>query len=131
MGSRIWRTHFAIPIVYPDPNASDFDESHRQGTDTVNIPRSHIHYSSGGQNSETYPIFVQSVVHLSNPKSYGQSQDFETATDLRYIESSKQTSESDMDAVTAYEPIQHPSSRQCDALERLKLTILQLKIFRN
>ena len=46
---------FYSPIIYTDPNATDFDESHTQGPDTVIIPRSHIHDSSDGQNREPRP----------------------------------------------------------------------------
>ena len=31
---------FDIPIIYTDPNAIDFDDSHTQGPDTVFVPRS-------------------------------------------------------------------------------------------
>ena len=52
---------FDIPIIYTDPNAIDFDESHTQGPDTVIVPRSYFHDSSDGQNRETCPISDPSV----------------------------------------------------------------------
>ena len=54
------------------------------------------------------------VVHPSNPKSHGQSQEVETATDLNHINSSKRTSESSTHIETAYEPMQQQPSRQSD-----------------
>ena len=45
---------FDIPIIYTDPNAIDFDDSHTQGPDTVIVPRSYFHDSSNGQNRETF-----------------------------------------------------------------------------
>ena len=39
---------FDIPIIYTDPNAIDFDDSHTQGPDTVIVPRSYLHDSSNG-----------------------------------------------------------------------------------
>ena len=70
------------------------------------------------------------MVHPSVPKLYGQNQNLETATYLRYNDSSNKNSELNTDVETAYEPIRHPSSRQCGPLQRLKLTILLLKKFR-
>ena len=63
---------FDIPIIYTDPNAIDFDESHTQGPDTVIVPRSYFHDSSDGQNRETCPTSDPTVLHPSNPKSHGQ-----------------------------------------------------------
>ena len=37
---------FDFRIIYTDPNASNFDESHRLGPDTVIVPRSWFHDSS-------------------------------------------------------------------------------------
>ena len=34
---------FDIPIIYTDPNAIDFDDSHTPGPDTVIVPRSYFH----------------------------------------------------------------------------------------
>ena len=64
---------FDIPIMYTDPNASDFDESHTQGPDNVIAPRSYFHDSSDGQNHEFCPVSDPSIVHSSNRKTYGQS----------------------------------------------------------
>ena len=52
---------FDFPIIYTDPNATDFDESLTQGPDTVIVPRSQFHDSSNGQNRETRPISDPSV----------------------------------------------------------------------
>ena len=62
----------------------------------------------------TCPVPDSFVVHPSIPKSYGQNQNLEIATYLRYFDSSNRKSDFDMDVEPAYEPIQHPSSRQCD-----------------
>ena len=56
---------FDFPIIYIDPNAIDFDESHTQGPDTVIVPRSYFHDSSDGQNRETCPITGPSVPPVS------------------------------------------------------------------
>ena len=109
-----------IPITYTDPIANDFDESQRQGPDTVLVPRFYFHHSSDGKNRETCSTLDPSVVHPSNPKSHGQSHDHETATDLRFTDSSKQTSESSTDAESAHEPIQHPLSRQKDPTSKVE-----------
>ena len=103
---------FDIPIIYNDPNANDFDESHIQRPDTVIFPRSYFRDSSGGQNRETCPICDPSTVHPSIPKSHGQNKDLETATHLRYTDISKQSSEINTDIETEYEPTEHPTSRQ-------------------
>ena len=72
---------------------------------------SHAH-SGHGENLETCTAPEPPVVHPSNPKSHHQSQDVETATDLRYRDSSKQTDESNADIETALEPVQNQQSRQ-------------------
>ena len=54
---------FDIPIIYTDPNATDFDDSHTQGPDTVIVPRSYFHDSQDGQNRETCPTFEPPTVH--------------------------------------------------------------------
>ena len=105
---------FDIPIIYTDPNASDFDESHTQGPHTVTVPRPFCYDSCDGQNRETCSNSDPSVVHRSDLKSHGQNQDLDTATELRQNDSSKQVSESKTDYETKYESIQHPSSRQSD-----------------
>ena len=74
-----WEAEFSghlvdIPIIYTDPNAIDFDESHTQGPDTVIVPRSFLQDSSDGQIWETCPTSDPSVAHPSNPKSNGQSE---------------------------------------------------------
>ena len=92
---------FDVPIIFTDPNAIEFDESYIQGPDTVIVPRSYFHDSSNGQNRETCRTSDPSVVHLSNPKSHGQSQDIETTTDLAHNDSSEKTSEPSTDTETA------------------------------
>ena len=66
---------FNTPIIYTDPNAIDFDESHTQGPDTVIVPRSYFHDSSDGQNWETCPTSDPTLPQTLQPKSNGQSQD--------------------------------------------------------
>ena len=105
---------FDIPIIYTDPNAIAFDESHTQGPHAVFVPRSYFHDSSDGQNKETRPISDPSMAHRSKPKSPGQSQDVETATDLGHNDSSEQISESSTDSENAYETTPQPTSRQSD-----------------
>ena len=78
------------------------------------VPRSYFHDSSDGQNREICPTSDPSVVHPSNFKSQGQSQDLETATDLHYSDSSKQTSKSSTEIETAYEAMQQLPLRQSD-----------------
>ena len=105
---------FDIPFIYTHPKASDFDESHTQGPDTGFVPRSNFHDSSYGQNRENCSISDPSVVHISNTKSHGESQKFETNSNLRHNDGSEQTSESNTGNETAYEPIQYPPPRQSD-----------------
>ena len=105
---------FDIPIIYTDPNAIDFDDSHTQGPDTVTVPRSNFHDSSDGQNRETCPNFDPSVIQPSNPRSKGHSQGIETTRDLAHKDSSEQTSEPSTDTETACEPMPQPPSRQSD-----------------
>ena len=113
---------FDVPIIYTDPNASDFDESHSQGPDTVTDPPSNFHYSSDCQNHENCPTSYSSIVHPSKPKSQGQRQDVETATDLRYNDNSTQASESNTDIETAYEPMQQRPSRRSDYLSTIGIS---------
>ena len=122
MGSGTWRHLFDIPIIYIDHNAIDFDGSHTQGPDTATVPRSYFHNSCDGQNLETCLTFDPSVVPPSNHKSHFQSQDVQTATDLRQNDSSEQTSESNTDNETAYEPMQHPPLRQIDPPSTIDIT---------
>ena len=117
--SLAWETElgghlFEIPIIYTDPRAIDFDESHTQGPDIGIVPRSYFHDSSDGQNRETGPTFDPSSVHPSNPKSHGQSRDIDTARDLCYNDLSTEARESNTDIETAYKPMQQAPSRQND-----------------
>ena len=105
---------FDIPILYTDPNATDFDESHTQGPDTVIVPRSYFHDSSNGQNRETRPISDPSVTRTLTPKSNGQSQDIETSTDLIQNDNAKHISESSTDAEFTCKPVTKPPSMQSD-----------------
>ena len=105
---------FDIPIIYTDPNAIDFDDSHTQGPVTVIVPRPYSHDSGDGQNRETCPISDPSIPQSSKPKSNGQSQNIETTTDLTHIDNSKQTSEPSTDTETACEPMPQSPSRDND-----------------
>ena len=105
---------FAIPIIYTDPNAIDFDDGHRQGPDTVIVPRSYFHDSSHGQNREICPISDPPVPENLTPKSNGQSQDIETTIDLTHNVNSKRTSEPSTDTETAREPMTQPPLGQSD-----------------
>ena len=96
---------FDIPIIYTDPEAIDFDDSHAQGPDTVIVPRSYFHDSSNGQNRETCSISAPPVPQNLTPKSNGQSQDIETTIDLVHNDNSKRTSEPGTDTETACEPM--------------------------
>ena len=112
-----WEAEFGrhpsnIPIIYTDPNASDFDGSQTERPNTVIVLRSCFHDSSDGQYRETCPVLDPSREHLSDPKTHVQNQDVETATDLCDNDGLEQTSESYMDIATAHEPMQHPPSRQ-------------------
>ena len=120
---------FDNPIIYTDPNANNFDESYTQGPDTVTLPRSYFHDSSDGQNRETFPTSDPPLLHASNPKSLGQSQDIETATALGHDDSSKQLSESNTDNEGAYEFIQQPPSWQSATLQRLISSSVLQKLF--
>ena len=63
---------------------------------------------------ETCPTSDPFVVHPSNLKPNGQSQDIETTTDLAQDDSSEQTSEPSTDSKTACELMPQPPSRQSD-----------------
>ena len=89
---------FDFPIIYTDPNAIDFDDSHTQGPHTVIVPRSYFHDSSHGQNRETCSIFDPSVLQTLLPKLNGQNQDIETSTDLTQNDSAEHIPESSNDA---------------------------------
>ena len=103
---------FDIPIIYTDPNAIDFDDSHTQGPDTVIVPRPQFYDSSNGQNRETCPISDPPVPQNLTPKSNGQSQDIETTIDLTHNDNSKGTSEPSTDTETACEPMTQPPLEQ-------------------
>ena len=105
---------FDIPIIYTDPNAIDFDDSHTQGPDTVIVPRSYFHDSSNGQNRETCPTSDPPLPQNSTPKSNGQSQDIETTIDLTHNDNSKRTSEPSTDTETTCEPMTQPALGQSD-----------------
>ena len=105
---------FDIPIIYTDPNAIDFDDSHTQGPDTTIVPRSCFHDSNNGQNRETSPISDPPVPRNLTPKSNGQSQDIETIIDLTHNDKSKRTSEPSTDTETTSERMTQPPSRQSD-----------------
>ena len=105
---------FDIPIVYTDPNAIDFDDSHTQGPDTVIRPPSHFHDSSNEQNREICPISDPSVPQTPKPKLNGQSQDIETTTDLTQNDNAKHIYESITDAEIKCKPVTQPPSTQSD-----------------
>ena len=105
---------FDFHIIYTDPNAIDFDDSHTQGPDTVIVPRSYFHDSSNGQNREICPSSDPPVPQKLTPKSNGQSQDIETTIDLTHNGSSKRTSEPSTDTETTCKPMTQPPLRQSD-----------------
>ena len=105
---------FDIPLIYTDPKAIDFDDSHTQGPDTVIVPRSYFHDSNNGQNREPCPISDPPVAHNITPKSNGQSQDIETTIDLTLNDNSKRTSEPSIDTETTCEPMTQPPLGQSD-----------------
>ena len=83
-----------IFLVYTNANANDFKGSHTQGPEIVIVPRSCFQECSDGENRQTCPASDPSAVHPPNPKYHNQNHDFETALlDRRYIDSSKQTSD--------------------------------------
>ena len=110
---------FDIPIIYTDPNAIDFDDSHTQGPDTVIVPRSYFYDSGNGQNRETRPISDPSVTRTLTPKSNGQSKDIETRTDLTQNDNAKYISESSTDAEITCKPVTQPPSMQSDTSSTL------------
>ena len=105
---------FDIPIIYTDPNAIVFDDSHTQGPDTVIVPRSYFHDSSNGQNRETCPISDPSVSQTPNPNLNGQSKDIETNIDLTQNDTAKHIYESTTDAEITCKPVTRPPSTQSD-----------------
>ena len=105
---------FDIPIIYTDPNAIDFDDSHTQGPDTVIVPRSYFHDSNNGQNRQTCPISDSPLPQNLTPKSNGQSQDIETTIDQTQNDNYKQLFESSTDTETTCEPTTPPPLGQSD-----------------
>ena len=103
-----------IPILYADPGVPYFDEGHTQWPDTVIVPPSYFHDFHNDQNQESCLTSDQRTVSPPNHQSHDQSRDLETATGLRFSNISKQTYESNTDIEIAYEPLQHPPSRQSD-----------------
>ena len=112
---------FDMPIIYTDPNAIDFDESHTQGPDTVIVPRSYHHDPSDGQIRETCPISDPSLPQTLMPKLNGQNQDIETTIDLTPNDDSEQTDEPNTDTETTCEPIPQPPLRLCDTPTTLEI----------
>ena len=121
-----WEAEFGghlidIPIIYTDPNAIDFDDSHTQGPDTVIVPRSYFRDSSDGQNRETCPISDPSVPRTLTSTSNGQNQDIETSTDLTQNDNAKRVSESSADAEITCKPVTQPPSIQSDTSSTLDI----------
>ena len=119
-----WETEFGghlidIPIIYTDPNAIDFDDSHTQGPDTVIVPRSYFHGSNNGQNRETCPIFDPPVPQTKNPQLNGQNKDIETTTDLTQNDNAKHICESITDAENTCKPVTQPPPTQSDTSSTL------------
>ena len=110
---------FHIPIIYIDPTAIDFDDSHTQRPDTVIVPHSYFHDSSNGQNGEKCPISDPSVPQTPNPKLNGQSKDIETTTDLTQNDNAKHIFESITDAEITCKPVTQPPSTQSDTSSTL------------
>ena len=110
---------FDIPIIYTDPNAIDFDESHTQGPDTVIVPRSYFHDSSNSQNGETCSISDLSVSQTPKPKLNGQSKDIETTTDLTQIDNAKHIYVSITDAEITCKLVTQPPLTQSDTSSTL------------
>ena len=67
------------------------------------------------------PIFDPTVLHPSNPKLHGRSQDIETTTDFTHNDNFKQTSEPSRDTETACEPMPQPPSRRSDTPSTLEI----------
>ena len=110
---------FDIPIIYTDPNAIDFDESHTQGPDTVIVPRSYFHHPSDSQNWETCPTADPTLPQTLLPTSNGQRQDIETSIDLTQNDNAKHISESSTDAEITCKPVTKPPSMQSDTSSTL------------
>ena len=112
---------FEIPIIYTDPNAIDFDESHTLGPHTVIVPRSYFHDSSDGQNRETCPISDPSAPQTLKPNLNGQSLDIENTTDLTQNDNSKQISETITDTEIICKPVTQPPITQSDTSSTLEM----------
>ena len=112
---------FDIPIIYTDPNAIDFDESHTQGPDTVIVPRLYFHDPSDSQNWETCPTSDPTLPQILLPKSNGQSQDIETSTDLTQNDNAKHISESSTDAEITCKPVTQPPLMKSDTSSTLDI----------
>ena len=110
---------FDIPIIYTDPNAIDFDESHTQGPDTVIVPRSYFHESSNGQNWDTCPTSDPTVPPTSLPKSNGKNQDIETTIDLTQNDNAKHIYESSTYAEITCKPVTQPPLTKSDTSSTL------------
>ena len=110
---------FHIPIIYTDPNAIDFDDSHTQGPDTIIVPRSCFHDSSDGENRETCPISDPSVPQTLLPKLNGQNQDIETSTDL--TQNDIHIPESSTDAEITCKPVTQPPLTESDTSSTLDI----------
>ena len=110
---------FDNPIIYTDPNAIGFDDSHTKGPDTVIVPHSFFHDSSHGQNRENCPIPNPSLPQTPKPKLNGQSEDIETTTNLTQNDNAKHIYESITDAEITYKPVTQPPSTQSDTSSTL------------
>ena len=110
---------FDIPIIYTDPNAIDFDESHTQGPDTVIVPRSYFQESSDSQNRERCPISDPTASQTPQPKLNDRSKDIETTTDLTQNDNAKHIYESITDAGITCKPVTQPPLKQSDTSSTL------------
>ena len=130
MGSGICRTAFWYSFHLHWSQCKWFwRKSHAQGPDTY-CPASPIFMTQTLVKTKTFPASEPSVVHPSNPTSYGQIRDVETATDLHCNDSSKQTFDSRTDIETAYEPMQHPPLRQSDPPSAIEYNDPTTELFR-
>ena len=64
---------FDIPIIYTDPNAIDFNESHTQEPDTVIVPHSYFADSSDGQNGKLAPILTHPYDIFKSESAWSKS----------------------------------------------------------
>ena len=110
---------FDIPIIYTDPNAIDFDDSHTPGPDTVIVPRSYFHDSNNDQIWETCPISDPYVPQIPKSKLNDQNQDIETTTDLTQNDNAKHIYESITDVEITYKPVTQPPSTQSETSSTL------------